>query len=135
LQVLLHPSPSMVLLSSQVPVVLSILLPSPQISVQLSLFARLVDLAHYHPTSIVQLELQPSPLILLKSSHDNLPKLNESPHTSVHVSGDVGEPPLHLYPTSSRHWELHPSLLFRFPSSHTPVTVLMRLPSPQISEH
>jgi hypothetical protein len=68
------------------------LYPSPQVVAQVSLVAELPP-RHFHPDSIWQRELQPSPFILLPSSQGYYPKSNPSPHISMQVSGFVDVPP------------------------------------------
>lgn len=44
---------------------------------------------HVNPVSIVQVELQPSPLIVLPSSQPTNDFLLPSPHVSVQIEGEV----------------------------------------------
>jgi hypothetical protein len=50
-------------------------MPSPQISVQMSPSVGDKDLPHSNPTSMVQLELHPSPSSVFKSSHSKSPRI------------------------------------------------------------
>lgn len=103
---------------------------------------------HTQPVSTSEQSLlQPSPLLVLPSSHFSVPANKPSPHTvtqavgvvalfwyqpeaqNVQVSLFVVEPPLHTQLVSTvDQSDAHPSLLFVFPSSH--FSVPARKPSP-----
>ena len=136
LHVELHPSPFAVLPSSQyVDTELNRLL-SPQISEHVS-FADEEPPVQVHPVSTFHVELHPSLLAVLPSSHlvDSVFIRLLSPQISEHVSLVVEEPPVQVHPVSTFHVELHPSPFKVFPSSHLFDVVVNRILSPQISEH
>ena len=90
------------------------------------------EYAHVQPVSIVQVEEQPSPLFVFKSSHPSPIVSIPSPQVYVHVDAEVVVPPVQLHPdTGPVQSALHPSLLFKFPSSQTSVNIFF--PSPQIA--
>lgn len=77
-QVELHPSPLIVLPSSQSVAGLlgTLILPFPQISVQIEPLTLFV---HWNPDSTMQAELHPSPFVRLPSSHVSEPSVTPSP--------------------------------------------------------
>ena len=62
-----------------------------------------------NPTSTAQLDEHPSPDMRLPSSHPSSDAHNPSPHTLLHVSADVSEPPVHTKPGSGWHVGEQPS--------------------------
>lgn len=82
----------------------------------------------------MQIELHPSLSSVFKSSHSSFIVMYPSPHTSMQISGLVGDPPEHEYPvtepvqSASQLDELSVS-----PSSHSSVPALS--PSPHSVEH
>ena len=70
-------------------------LPSPQISVQvLSVIAILF--VQLYPASMEQVELHPSPSLLLLSSHCSVDTIKLSPHTGEQIVADIASPPVQL---------------------------------------
>ena len=94
------------------------LIPSPQISVQVSFAAELPP-DQVHPDSTDHTEFQPSLFTILPSSQYVVKILNRllSPQISVHVSFFVEVPPDHFQPLSIAQILLQPSLLLELPSS------------------
>ena len=112
------------------------LIPSPQISEQVS-FDVGEPPVHVQPDSILQVELQPSPVITFPSSQKVLNDVYFLPsaHISDQTSLDDEVPPDHIHPVSLAQVELHPSPETVFPSSQYVLNELNRLPSPHISVH
>src|SRR5580700_4722019 len=81
-----------------------------------------VTFVQLHPDSIVQVELQPSPEVVLPSSHCSPGNTSPSPHTAVHV------PPVQC--GSMVHVGEQPSYGMVLPSSHSSEPSLM--PSPHV---
>ena len=125
LQSLVHPSPSIELLSSHSSVPLT--MPSPQISVQVS-FPVKDPPSHMNPGSFMQLLEHPSPFCVFPSSHSSDMDLISFPQTSSQVSTDVVEPPFQAYPGSISQLIEHPSPAMRFPSSHSSAGTLRESP-------
>src|ERR1700733_3513547 len=75
---------------------------------------------HVQPGSIVHVDEQPSPFVVLPSSHCSLGNLRPSPHTAVHV------PPAHF--GSIVHVGEQPSYGIKLPSSHCSSPSTMPLP-------
>lgn len=95
----LHPFPEVVPPSSQYPKTGATTLASPQMSVQ-TLVVRLSPKVHDQLASTIQLELQPSPLAVLPSSHRPAVgvEVNPSPQVSVYHVPSVAfgrKPELH----------------------------------------
>lgn len=107
-----HPSPLLVLPSSQIPTVGTITIPSPHISVQ-----GVVEQSY--PVSTVQVELHPSPLIKFPSSQTPIAETTTtpSPHISVQKLAVVESPNVQLQLVSTPQEALHPSPDIVFPSS------------------
>ena len=77
---------------------------------------------------------QPSPLLLLPSSHASPGEINiPSPQIVFQVSAEEAEPPVQDQPVSTTQLESHPSPAAIFPSSHASGPILF--PSPQIGSH
>ena len=112
------------------------LMPSPQISTQVSAVV-VVPPEQAQPVSLRHDELHPSPLKTLPSSQNVLAELYflPSPQISLQLSFDVDVPPNQFQPDSICQIELHPSLLMILPSSQYVAIELKRLASPQISDH
>jgi hypothetical protein len=92
------------------------LLPSPQISVQVSEVVEEPP-KQVHPNSTVQEELQPSPFKVLPSSQASPPILLPSPQIGEQVSETEVVPPDQTHPVSLAQLLLHPSPEAVFPSS------------------
>ena len=86
------------------------------------------------PTSLVQLDEQPSPDTRLPSSHASSDAHIPSPHTLTHTSVAVSEPPVQTKPGSGWHVGEQPSPATWLPSSHPSPPHATLLPSPQIGE-
>ena len=110
------------------------MIPSPQISVQVSLRVRLPP-SQVKPGSIKQVMEHPSPSSVLLSSHSSGLMRMPSPHTIDHVLGPVPERIVHSQPTSTLQSLSQPSPGSRAaPSSHLVGSVLYSTSSPHISE-
>ena len=108
-------------------------MPSPQISVQTELDGGV--LLQVNPASTVHVELHPSPLFRLPSSHrlELTTCVIPSPHIGVHVSLVVNEPPLQIYPASTAQVQLQPSPEIKLPSSQYDTLELLDIPFPHIT--
>src|SRR5689334_2888879 len=82
------------------------------------------------PTSTaLQVELQPSPLLVLWSSQTSRPATSPSPQVVAHGCPGIGQ----VRPGSGGQAEVHPSPLFGLPSSQASEPI--RLPSPHPAVH
>ena len=162
LQVEEHPSPLAVFVSSHSSLVC--LRSSPHIASQASLagfgvspptqrvqvsIEEVVPPAQAYIASIVQVPLQPSPLIRAPSSHSSVACSSPSPQfttqsdlspfgevprvQAVQTSGVVNPPPVHPNISSITQAEVQPSPSARFPSSHS--SLEWRTPSPHWTAH
>jgi hypothetical protein len=92
------------------------LLPSPQISVQVSGVVGEPP-TQVHPNSTVQEELQPSPFNEAPSSQASPSIFLPSPQIGEQVSATEEAPPTQVYPISTEQVLLYPSPEAVFPSS------------------
>ena len=87
-----------------------------------------------YPTSTTHELSQPSPLLLLPSSHVSPGEITiPSPQIGSQVSAEEVEPPVQDQPVSTTQFESHPSPVAVFESSHASAPILK--PSPQIGSH
>ena len=119
-QVESQPSPSLVLPSSQYPVIGVMTNPSPQRSIQV--LTVVVDPpGHVYLSSTAQVESHPSPSSVLPSSQKVDAGVKEttfpSPQISVQILGLLLSPKVQSQPDSTLQEESHPSLSIEFPSS------------------
>ena len=90
---------------------------------------RTAGVGQIQPSSILQSALQPSPLLVLLSSHFSAPEMVPSPQTVVFTQGLFGSG--QIQPSSNRHVEPQPSAGSVLPSSHCSPAGTFKMPSPQ----
>ena len=136
LQLELHPSPSVVPLSSQYPAVGTITIPSPQISLH-ALAVEESPKVHSYPVSTAQDPSHPSPTVVPESSQ--YPAIGfmtaPSPQISVHTEAVEESPNVQDQFDSTLQVELHPSPFAVPLSSQYPAVGTITIPSPHISLH